>query len=398
MENRELITKAITYAKLNAATTDISVQDVAAGAGFSLDYFNRIFLAHTGFTVMSYINHTRLREAARLLRTTNYSILDIALEIGYDSHEGFIKAFKKQYHLTPSEYRIKKKTQLMSFGELKDPSIGTRFVHENPDFQLIDNEMIIDYLLEKDAKRYSYFCANIKYMGLEIAAPAGDYERGIIGIGDNRNGKSYLELMTDNTELLIDWLRRFSNIRTFRSVQAPEAMRNILNDYQINLSPQSILESLFLGMPLPCILPESIIIRPLTVKDIPAIRVWSCQTNDVNIHHLLNETYYSFDSSLDYGLFENDRLIAIAECGIDEVHGLKINDSCRIHFMTDKASDIMYKSFFSYITNDLLNRGSLPFDDIQYGEYAKSHGNFTAAGLGFEIMNWRYENVDNSAR
>lgn len=109
MENTELIFKAVEFAKQNAADNEISVEDVAANAGFSIDYFNRIFLAHTGFTVTAYINYIRLKKAALLLRSTDKSVLEIALEIGYDSHEGFTKAFKKKYGVTPSEYRSKNK-------------------------------------------------------------------------------------------------------------------------------------------------------------------------------------------------------------------------------------------------------------------------------------------------
>ena len=59
MENTELIYKAICYAKHHYSDTSMSVEMVADHAGFSMDYFNRIFLAHTGFTVMAYVNYMR---------------------------------------------------------------------------------------------------------------------------------------------------------------------------------------------------------------------------------------------------------------------------------------------------------------------------------------------------
>ena len=108
MENTELIFNAVNYAKQNATENGISVEEVAKNAGFSIDYFNRIFLSHTGFTVTAYINYIRLKQAAFLLRTTDKSVLDIALEIGYDSHEGFTKAFKKKYGITPGKYRTQR--------------------------------------------------------------------------------------------------------------------------------------------------------------------------------------------------------------------------------------------------------------------------------------------------
>ena len=43
MENSELITKALNYIKSENKKSDITIDDVATHAGFSTDYFNRIF-------------------------------------------------------------------------------------------------------------------------------------------------------------------------------------------------------------------------------------------------------------------------------------------------------------------------------------------------------------------
>ena len=52
MENNELIKNALKYIdKLGANKT--TIEDVAKNAGFSVDYFNRIFRSHTGFNVMA---------------------------------------------------------------------------------------------------------------------------------------------------------------------------------------------------------------------------------------------------------------------------------------------------------------------------------------------------------
>ncbi len=46
MENSELITKALKYIREENKSSEITIEDVAAHAGFSTDYFNRVFL-HT---------------------------------------------------------------------------------------------------------------------------------------------------------------------------------------------------------------------------------------------------------------------------------------------------------------------------------------------------------------
>lgn len=393
MENTELIFKAVEFAKQNAADNEISVEDVAANAGFSIDYFNRIFLTHTGFTVTAYMNYVRLKNATILLRTTNKSVLEIALEIGYDSHEGFTKAFKKKYGVTPTEYRSKTKNQIMYLGEITDKTVAARFIHSNTDFQLVDSDIVIDYLLEKDAKRYGYFCTTIKYCGLEIAAPSGDFKNGFIGIGDNGNGKSYLEIMTDDFKLLSEWIKRFHQRKTFYSNKNETELYEILksNGTEINLkvTPQA----LFFGEPIDVNLPDRIVIRLLNPSDKKSILKWANGKKDGYINHLLNEKDYLDENNLEYGVFKNGDLIAVAGCGIDEIHGMKLNNCCTIRFADGKENEILYRTIFAFVTNDILNNGALPFDDIQHGDYARTHGNFTSVDYGYEIVNRRYDMI-----
>lgn len=51
----------------------------------------------------------------------------------------------------------------------------------------------------------------------------------------------------------------------------------------------------------------------------------------------------------------------------------------------------MYFNIFAFVVNDIIDKGLLPFDDLQYGEYAKSHGGFSANDVGFTTVNWRYD-------
>ena len=48
---------------------------------------------------------TRFDIALAMLTDTNISISDISSDIGYENVEHFIRIFKKEYNLTPSEYR-----------------------------------------------------------------------------------------------------------------------------------------------------------------------------------------------------------------------------------------------------------------------------------------------------
>ena len=63
-ENSVLIDCALEYARKNLKNPKISVEDVALHAGFTTNYFNQVFAAHTGFSVMEYIRFERLRVVA----------------------------------------------------------------------------------------------------------------------------------------------------------------------------------------------------------------------------------------------------------------------------------------------------------------------------------------------
>lgn len=391
MENTELIFNAVNYAKQNATDNGISVETVAKNAGFSMDYFNRIFLSHTGFTVNAYIGYIRLKQAAFMLRTTDKSVLDIALEIGYNSHEGFAKAFKKYYNVTPSEYRTQNKNQMMYMGEITDKSVATRFIHNNPDFKIVDSDEVIDFLLEKDAKRYGYFCTTIKYCGLAIVALDGNYEKGFIGIGDDLNGGYYLEIQAEDFELLAAWIKLFSQRKTFYSDKSETDIKEILHSYGIAEELKTTPQAIYFGEPYEVTLPQNINIRLLTPKDKKAVTKWANGKKDGYVKHLLNEQDYLDENNLEYGVFEKDNLIAIAGCGIDEVHGMRLNNCCAIRFADGKEDNKLYQTIFKFVTNDILSKGALPFDDIQYGDYAKSHGNFTSADYGYKIVNRRFD-------
>jgi len=84
---------------------EISLKDLADVAGYSSGYALRIFSEIVGMTPFAYIRDIRLSEARKKLRESNLSILDIALSLAFGSHEGFTKAFARQYGLPPRQYR-----------------------------------------------------------------------------------------------------------------------------------------------------------------------------------------------------------------------------------------------------------------------------------------------------
>lgn len=90
--------------KLNAAMDYIEahLEEVAAGVGISDLSFRQLFYALTGMTLQEYVKNRRLSEASgALLR--GCSVTDTAYRYGYQSVDGFIRAFRRWSGLLPSE-------------------------------------------------------------------------------------------------------------------------------------------------------------------------------------------------------------------------------------------------------------------------------------------------------
>ncbi len=75
-------------------------------AGFSIPHFHRVFTACTGESAVNYVRRIRLLRAGRKLRMGAVDIMAVALAAGYESHTAFSKAFKKQFGISPSEFRM----------------------------------------------------------------------------------------------------------------------------------------------------------------------------------------------------------------------------------------------------------------------------------------------------
>ena len=103
--NRDSETAGRLRRGLNAANGRQDVNAMARKACFSQRQFHRLTLDVIGETPAAHQRRVRLDRAAWLLLTTHASVLDIALETGWESHEVFTRAFRAQFGITPSAFR-----------------------------------------------------------------------------------------------------------------------------------------------------------------------------------------------------------------------------------------------------------------------------------------------------
>lgn len=97
-----VISQCIEFIEENIKS-DLTPELIANKCGYSTFHFCRIFNIHQGITLMEYVKKRRLSLAAAKLFEGN-RVIDIALEFGFDTHNGFSKAFKKEYGFSPTQY------------------------------------------------------------------------------------------------------------------------------------------------------------------------------------------------------------------------------------------------------------------------------------------------------
>jgi AraC family transcriptional regulator len=101
----------------------VKLAELADVACFSEFHFHRIFTAVSGETLNSFTNRLRLEKAARLLRYSEKSLTDIALDCGFSSSATFSRAFRAGYDTSPSQFR--------KSGEIKKSKIRKELLPED---------------------------------------------------------------------------------------------------------------------------------------------------------------------------------------------------------------------------------------------------------------------------
>ncbi len=83
------------------------LEELGKKIGCSHFYLSRIFSAQTGKTITQYLRQLRLERAAELLKTGEYNVTEVALEVGYNSLSHFSAAFHEAFGSCPGLYPLK---------------------------------------------------------------------------------------------------------------------------------------------------------------------------------------------------------------------------------------------------------------------------------------------------
>lgn len=109
----ENLKKVIRYINENYASC-IHLDELAKLVNLNPQYFCRYFKRNTGKTITEYVNEIRIEKAAQALLETDDKIITIAQNAGFENTGYFIRRFKEEKGLTPSEYRKSQNSAISS--------------------------------------------------------------------------------------------------------------------------------------------------------------------------------------------------------------------------------------------------------------------------------------------
>jgi AraC-like DNA-binding protein len=100
---------AAEYMALNFSRSALSLGNIAAAAGLSIDHFGRLFKSYAEETPMNYLRRVRVREARFLLEHSGLLVKEVAAATGFTDPFHFSRAFRSETGQSPRAYRAKKR-------------------------------------------------------------------------------------------------------------------------------------------------------------------------------------------------------------------------------------------------------------------------------------------------
>ena len=88
---------------------DLSLDELSKELDISPYYFSKLFKEETGSNFVEYLTNLRMSRAKELLKDERCSMKEICLEVGYSDPNYFSRIFKKNFGVTPTEYREREK-------------------------------------------------------------------------------------------------------------------------------------------------------------------------------------------------------------------------------------------------------------------------------------------------
>ena len=171
-------------------TEPITLSGLARAACYSPWHAARLFKEYVGRTPFEYVRQLRLSAAADKLCAAPRKVIDVAFDFVFDSHEGFTRAFTRQFGISPRQYRRKKPSvvlfmpdRMRSYYPHPPNPKGTAPMKKSQPTTQVVFVQIVDrparrMILKRGIKATHYF-EYCKELGCEIYAQLGQIKEAI---------------------------------------------------------------------------------------------------------------------------------------------------------------------------------------------------------------------------
>ena len=145
-EKVEAVQKMQDYIEAHLCS-EMSFEEIARASLYSPRHARRIFLELTGVTPADYIRKLRLKKSALMLRDESVKILDIALDMGFGSVDGYQRAFRREFGCNPKEY-AKNPVPIALF-----TAYGVKFRYMERNEKIMDKRNVFLQIISKPARK-----------------------------------------------------------------------------------------------------------------------------------------------------------------------------------------------------------------------------------------------------
>lgn len=227
-------------------SADLSLERISKASCVSAFHLTRAFGNATGRSVMRYVKHRRLSEAAKRLAAGEADILALALESSYGSHEAFSRAFRDLFGVTPESVRRAGSTDNLSLTEAINMSEPTVTLAEPA---IIEHETKLyagirrNYTYESSAAIPAHW-NEFNGVDSEIPNSVGDAAFGVIMNDDNEGNFDYIAAFEVSSFAGLD--EKFARIKVpaqryavFNSSMHVSAIKAVMHSIWSNWLPGS---------------------------------------------------------------------------------------------------------------------------------------------------------------
>lgn len=208
ISNKNRLIKILGYLEKNYGDYNLKVQDIADNVGLNSQYMLRLFKKNMNIGLVEFLNSLRLKKSLNELLYTNKSIVEIAIENGFNDNKSYNRIFKKEFNMTPGFYR---KNSLNTKNEDNEIS---KFIREKDIFKHFEKYLEfndVEKSLDENSKEMKFFEISLKSHKKKKIEP---YWKKILGLGNAAMGlKGDVQYQLKKTKDEIDFQYvKFNNI------------------------------------------------------------------------------------------------------------------------------------------------------------------------------------------